>query len=754
MKRFYWIFTFFCCFLLAGCDKTEKGEKIDNNSSFSLMNGSIIVTNSTSNTAIPSLNVFPEGIPTDEEFYAKKSKMSLKSGGEDEGQELLKGNAYRFKLVGQAPTLTIDGKFNDGKKEVTRPVTVQATHVKITDDAQYAFVSYNARGADHVGGVVVYKIDITTGATLENTTAKVTEVSRFVMPKSEVSAVDYQNGKLYITGATEDPEFGYNETRDGFNYAFFMRLELTNGMQIVETSPFVELLQSFQGTSIKAVNGKVYITTGDGTNAVAKGGLFIYDNNDRIKFIEGLENVRSVDVDDTHVYVMQSQPARITRYDLNGEGAQSIYSSVDESMQQDAKSEILAWKDYLFVAENESGLRMLTKDGVVNDALDRPGPDENTDVTNSVAINSDTKKDLLGKTVKSDLLFLANGEKGIYWYDIQDNKGKDEIVLCSNNSIVLYENDGTTPASANYIASKGNIVFVADGLGGLKVLYIGFDQGDPPPVITESCDDVKQYFNNQPNSFLLDKVNVFSSAATEKAKLLFSDANKVQNEILVLEETNLYLTYISYAADLYNTVGYFVVPAASASMSNEDYFEAHVRSDFESQPVAANRYVLDNKYIVLKNMKNNGLTAGDTYLIKNYNQANNKFGAGDRVVLFIIPDGWVSQNSRVEFTTNQYNRPIFTDKELNISILKNFVGNYYGKDSFKGIQYNSFYSEECNSLVFFFEDLFDRASYSDLDYNDMVFAITDNPDDNSLINTMRLPAYTLTKDGDIILTTP
>ena len=101
MKRFYWIFTFFCCFLLAGCDKTEKGEKIDDGSSFTLMNGSIIVTNSTNNTSIPSLNIFPEGIPTDADFYTNKEKMSLKSGGEGESQELITGNAYRFKLVAE-----------------------------------------------------------------------------------------------------------------------------------------------------------------------------------------------------------------------------------------------------------------------------------------------------------------------------------------------------------------------------------------------------------------------------------------------------------------------------------------------------------------------------------------------------------------------------------------------------------------------------------------------------------------------------
>ncbi len=754
MKKFL-IFTFFCCAWLTSCDKKENGGEVIDESSFTLRGGSIIVTNNSNSTAVTPLNVFPEGIPTDIEFSASRKGISLKSGNDaGESLQLLKGNDYRFKLVGEAETITIEGIFSAGEK---RTVTTQATHVKITDDARYAFVSYNTKGDDHVGGVVVYNVVVTEGENLENTTATVTEVSRFVMPRSEVSAVDYYNGKLYITGATEDPAFGYNEDRDGYNYTFYMVMELTGGMKFVESEPYVTMLQSFQGTSIRVANGKVYITTGDGTKDTAKGGLFIYDantvDNPQIKFIEGKDHIRSVDVDDDNIYMMQAQPARVTKYDLNGGGEQVIYALNNEATQPDAKSEILVWKDYLFVAENESGLRMLDKSGNVNDALDRPGLSADTDVTNSVAMNSDTKKNIHGTAVKSDMLLLANGEKGIYWYDIQKESGKDEIVLCNNNSIVLYEDAGTkTPASANFIASKGNIVFVADGLGGLKVLYIGFDEGDPPPPVPGGCDDVKQYFNNEPKSFLREMVNVFGASASANTKILFGDASKVYNEIQVLEETDLYLTYISCTASLHNTVGFFVVPAASVSMSNQDYFETVVKADFQKQSVSKNRYVLDKKYVAMSNMKNSSLVAGRTYEMKNYNRADGKFEAGDRVVMFIIPDGWVSQNSRVEFRTDQYNRPVFIDKDLNLSTLKRFVGNYYGKDDFKGIQYNSFYSEECNSLVLFFEDLFDRANYTDMDFNDMVFAITDNPEGSVAIKSLRLPAYTLNKDGQIIVT--
>ncbi len=739
MKNIFLILTVLCSSLLVSCNKDDSGGKVPEGASFTLKNGSIVVKNNP-DIKINALNTFPLGVSTETDFSASRKRSTLKSTAEDEsGNDNLRGYDYRFKLVAEVNTLTIDG------------VEVQATHVKIekiSDVQYYAFVAYNEQGDGHRGGVVVYKVVATNGKSLEETTATVTPVASAEMPKAEVSALDYYNGKLYIAGASEDPNFGYDENKDGFNYAFYGVMELNADKTFKDAEPVIVKLTSFQGTSIRALNDRVYITTGDGANNT-KGGLYIYNATDQtfINSILGKDHVRSVDVDGSNIFVMQAEPARITQYGLNGEGEKVIYSTTNESMQKNAKSEILAWKDYIFVAENESGLRMLDKNGNVNDELAAPGTDKEKHVTNSVVINSDVKKNIHGTDVSSNLLFLANGEKGIYWYDLMNVNKKDCIVLCNSNSTNFEE--GT---SANFIASRGNIVFVADGKGGLKILYIGFDEGDPPPPVPGGCDDVKQYFNNEPNSFLREMVNVFGASASANTKILFGDASKIHNDILVLEETDLYLTYISCTASLHNTVGFFVVPAASASMSNKDYFEAVVRTDFQKQSVSTNRYILDDKYVAMPNMKNSSLVAGNTYQIKNYNRADSKFEAGDRIVMFIVPDGWVSQNSRVEFNTNQYNRPVFLDKDLNISTLKNFVGNYYGKDDFKGIQYNSFYSEECNSLVLFFEDLFDRANYTDMDYNDMVFAITDNPEINVPIKSLRLPAYTLDENGQVIVT--
>jgi hypothetical protein len=454
MKRVFLIMMMICIACLAGCNKDDGGRDIPlSDETFSLMDGSIVINNHPDVTITP-LNKFPVG-------KSASSAGIKRMGLEDETGDEPKANNYRFKLVAEMSTLKIDG------------VEVQATHVKITYDG-YAFVSYNEKGDPHRGGVVVYKFTVHNG-TLENVKVDVQYVSAIEMKRAELSALDYHDGKLYMTGASSDPNLGYVNRRDGFNYAFFMVMELNPNMtfKVVDPKAVVQLT-SFQGTSIRVHNNLIYITTGDGTNDT-DGGLYVYSATDYslVKSISGKQHARSVDVDDHSIYLMQANHARITRFHSDGSGETLIYEASDEALQRDAKSEILAWDKYLFVAENESGLRMLCKEsGNVNESLERPGQDPENEVTNSVSMNSDIKKNYNGKDVASNLLFVANGGKGIYWYDIMNVDGKDRIIPCRDNSMLL-DNE-----SANFIESKGNIVFVANGLGGLKVLYIGFDRDD------------------------------------------------------------------------------------------------------------------------------------------------------------------------------------------------------------------------------------------------------------------------------------
>jgi len=446
MKRFFLIVIVLCVACFIGCDKDKDGDKKKKNE-IPLMEDAIFQDDD------PDLKITLQ----DEILEATGVKgKRVKSTGDEPGSGM-KANDYRFKLVANVSTLNVNDADGISRK-------VQATHVKISDDG-YAFVSYNHRHSPNVGGLVVFKYTIQEG-TLQTVKVDVSVVTSIRLPKAQINAIDYDKNTncLYLAGASEEPKFGY---RGDANVAFFMVMELNANKSFKVQEPlFYTHLTSFQATSIRKYSNRIYITTGDGTVG-PEGGLHIYDANNygKVKFIPA-EHARSVDVDESNIYLFQANHARVTKYDLNGESKISLYNASDEAWQRDAKSEILAWDKYLFVAENESGLRMLNKDnGDVNVAIDRPGDDPETDVTNSVSMNSDIKKDATGKPTQSNLLFLANGEKGVYWYDVvKDAGGADRIVAADNNSIL-------GESSANFIESKGNIVFVADGLGGLKILH-------------------------------------------------------------------------------------------------------------------------------------------------------------------------------------------------------------------------------------------------------------------------------------------
>jgi len=457
MKRIFLMMMLCSAVWFAGCNKEKEPEEDDTDSVVlidgNLTDGSIIIDDNP-DVEITLMDEFLEPDPTEPWIAPTGMKRTGIKATDDDAD--LRANEYRFKLVAEMSTLLI-GDYD-----------VQATDVKITDDG-YAIVSYNDQGPAHRGGVVVYQYTIQDG-TLETVKVNVKKVTGIQLPNAELSAIDFYNGKLYMTGASSEPKFGYDEEVDGFNYAFLLVMDMNDDKTFNKNAtPKIVKLTSFQGTSIRVRNNRIYVTTGDGTNGT-RGGLYILKNDySLIKFIEGKKNARSVDVDAANIYLMQAEPARITKFDLNGGSEEVIYSTVDESMQPEAKSEILVWNDYVFVAENESGLRMLNKkNGDVNMWLDRPGEDKDRHVTNSVFMNSDIKKNAQGQNVQTNMLMLANGEKGVYWYDIVSAFGKDWIVASRNNSIL-----GAPGLSTNFIESKGNIVFVANGLGGLKVLYIG-----------------------------------------------------------------------------------------------------------------------------------------------------------------------------------------------------------------------------------------------------------------------------------------
>ena len=742
MRKFFGITLICCAACLAGCRKDESPKPVDleKDQLIEIFEGVYINNSPSSQPSI--LKEYPVGIATTENDFGKSSKGSKTILPDDDGT---RGHDYRFKLVGEYPTLKVtntNGKF----------VETQATHVKITDDAKYAFVSYNTKYDDYLGGIVVFDV-----SNLENPVV----LAELQMTNGELSAIDFDpvNSVLYAAGATDSKAYGY---KGDANPAFVISVALDALMNFKEEEPSFKMLTSYQGTSVKVANGYVYVTTGDGENS--QGGLYILNEEltDVVNFYE-VDNARSIDVDeDGNLYLMQAEYARITKFDSNGGNPQLIYSAANEAKQRYAKSELAVWNGYVFTAGNESGMRMINiADGSVAGQLVWPeGSDLENHVTNSVALNVDRKAYVTENAhFNSSLLLLANGGKGIYWYDIVDNK----IVSCNTNSIDFGGNSST-----NFIASRGNVVFVATGLGGLKILTITVDNGQPETPTPEpetACANAFVNFYNPQNAASLfpETQSVFRTNAAAAVKTLFSTANvdKVMKSIKVTNKTNLYISYLHEGAGYHNSLAFYVAPEGENTF---EYFRDNVYQEGKFFTTKNGVRVVNNDYIILPNVTDESeggpLKKGQMFRIYNYATADGSFNAGDEVVLVLVQDGWSAQNSRVTVpsTNNTWQLPAFMNYDVlrgllpvtsNLYSASNASGATY--NAFKGIQHCAFYTGDCNTIVIAFEDKYNQT---DTDYNDIIFTITDKTDGAGGVMNIEKPYFTMSPNGQLEPTNP
>ena len=805
MKRFFLYSILVCIALFSGCNKDNPvpSKPLDptvepvqpNSEPTPLKDGAIKFSNPDGMELDNDINdEYPEAISSQSGGGISASGLKATEEGID-----LKVNEYRFKLVAQKEQLVVNGQ------------RVQATHVKITDivnNVGYAYVSYNKKLVPNIGGLIVYKFTVKPGP-LETATVDVEPWGPMLeMPQAQINAIDFDGVNIYIAGASDDLLlFGKDVVRE--DPAFFMVLELDANKKLKEQEPVVKQLTSYQATSICKKDNRIYITAGNGMvedengnyiEDTGNGGFFIYSAND-YKFITSVldkNHARGIDVDGKNIYLYQAEPARVTKYDMDAQNAVPIYNGNDETMQRYAKSDILSWGDYLFIAQNETGLKMLNKNGGIHQALDQPNKDGcvgnrpvngdypdgysyEEDVTNSMSVNSDKKiawykdwsgKDIQAENVSSNLLLLANGEQGIYWYDVTQpingtSDSKYYIASSGVNSILAspskdYSGDGG--ASANYVTSKGNVVFVAQGVGGLKVLYIGFNIADaPPPPIGTGCDKFMDYLWNGTNSvtMLFPESNSVFTSSNPIIQALFQSATppnpplgkgSIQakdasiNYIEILEDnTELYITYMGEGAGYSNALGYFVIPA---NTSNELTYYNSFKNNLWTKSGTAN--VLKDEYTIFQNItdvsEGGHMQSGNMYVIQDKfgkNGVPQKFNRGDKVVIFMVPNGWTAQNNRVQKNATTANKAgiFFMHKDFNEA-----EGIIYGSNygDYKYCQIATFYSADCRSLVLCIEDI---ANGSDCDFNDIIFSISDNTS-GERVTKFKAPKYAVGQEVD------
>ena len=324
----------------------------------------------------------------------------------------------------------------------------------------------------------------------------------------------------------------------------------------------------------------------------------------------------------------------------------------------------------LFAALNEGGARMLTPNGQTKQRFLRPlvpaGELAENHVTNSAEINN-------------TLLFMGNGHSGI---------AVGEIIPQLNDSVVILGRMAFTDMqSSNFVQSEDSIVFVASGLGGLKILSITIDHGVPPGIIT-----------TDPCPTLMDAITLMfpeNRDARISHPNLFDPGTYT---VTTAQQTEVYITFIHEGAGWKNTFGYYFYPAGNPPDTRDEWRRLRRNVIFPN--------------VSLKG-EGGGLEKGDRIQL-----GSGPFPANTVIGFYLVAEGW--RNGKM--VEGRYTQ--FTDFKYHDCPRRNYL-------QYQRQQHLLFIEDGCQDLVLTFEDICVEGTNprSNFDFNDIIFSIRDNPND-------------------------
>lgn len=324
-------------------------------------------------------------------------------------------------------------------------VVLQATSV--SRRTQNAFlVSYNVRGDQFLGGVDY----------IVNWFGRFPVIySGVLFRDSDVSSVALGGNALYLAQGTN---------ADGFaTSAAVERMRLGNfGIRLSDNIRFD--LSSFAATSVRRLDNTLYVTTG------STGDVYALDHRDLSVLGQyTLGDARWVEIDEENdrVVVVQGTPGRISVFeegDFPG-GSMTLINTFpfDGANVTEAKSTVEVVDGKAFIAAGPDGVQvMCLDDGSIIGSVPIPDPaalglDPSVVTTNAV-------------TVDGDLMFISNGEAGVYvaaGVEDFDRSG------CAPQSIsVMGQMRFDDLQSVNHVDYRNGYLFIAAGLGGVKIVEV------------------------------------------------------------------------------------------------------------------------------------------------------------------------------------------------------------------------------------------------------------------------------------------
>lgn len=330
------------------------------------------------------------------------------------------------------------------KTEVASPIvggqTLQATSVSMVGNL--AVVSYNMIGNPYLGAVDV--IDINPGGQPRLT-------SRAVFQNTDVSAVYASGTSVYLAEATGDT---------GFQAPAVAELLQLVGSNLVLTGNRRTGLTSFAATSATATATRAYATSGN------TGALFVLDPVTLTPLSTiPLHDARWVTVAGGKIAVVQGTPGQISVFNETTLAPVGTFPFKGADIAE-SKSTVELAGGKAFIAAGDSGVQVLSAStGLVVGSVPRPDPaslglSPSVVVTNSAAVDA-------------DLLFISNGEAGVYVaqgsqaFSATGPETPQTITMLGKLRFANLQ-------SANHVAYSADkkYLIVAAGLGGLKIVQV------------------------------------------------------------------------------------------------------------------------------------------------------------------------------------------------------------------------------------------------------------------------------------------
>ena len=297
--------------------------------------------------------------------------------------------------------------------------TLQAT--MLTNKGGFLFISYNMAGPKKYGGIDFVNKDLEL-------------LSNVLYNDADIHAVAYEKDNIYLVGAA---------TSDTAAFVEILRMK---GNQIESVDNQRVHLGSYAATSVVVDNKQVYVTTGN--DASLGGGLHKLDDQLNKQRFYALNDARWTYASKESLYVLQGSPGTVTSLNPEDLSLESTFSFPGAN-ELEAKNTMDIADGRIFIAGGLAGVFIC--DETTGELLHQIAFEDPDAVANAVS-------------AENELIFISNGS-GVYVAKYDKKKFSEVPEL-------LGQIDFEETLSANHVLYRGGKMYVAAGLGGVKIIDV------------------------------------------------------------------------------------------------------------------------------------------------------------------------------------------------------------------------------------------------------------------------------------------